>query len=145
MSSSAMLHGDKGHLRLEILGYENPHSKDFDDANWLEARLEVQAGPFSGSFKLALTTGELGSLYQQLAKANKTLSDRVDFTSMEETFSLKVEFSRTGAATLCGVTTPKGGQGNSLHYRFCSEPVTLEAAVSEFARLVERFPAKQSA
>ena len=145
MSNSVAIPGDNGHLKLEIVGYENPHSKDFDDANWLEARLEVKAEPFRGAIKLALTTDELESLHQQFAKAKRSLSDRADFMSMEDTFSLNVEFSRTGVATLCGVVTPEGGQGNSLHYRFCSDPVTLEAAVNEFARLIERFPAKQSA
>lgn len=145
MTHSATIRGDEGHLKLEILGYENPHSMDVDDANWLNARLESQAGPFNGSFKLALTAFELDFLYQQLAKAAKSLSQGFDFTSMEGNFSLRLEFSKTGTATLQGVVTPRENEGNALHFRFNSDPITLEATLRELGRLVEHFPAKQSA
>jgi len=142
MTYSATIRGDKGHLKLTVLKYENPNTKNVDDANWLDVRLESEAGPFRGSFKLALTAIELELLYQQLARATELLS--VDFTSMEGNFSLSIEFSRTGTAVLQGVVTPEESEGNALHYRFNSDPVTLEATLRELQQLVAHFPAKQS-
>ena len=63
---------------------------------------------------------------------------------MEGNFSLQIEFATTGTAVLQGRITPDESDGNALHYKFYSDPVTLETAVRELRKVVERFPAKRS-
>jgi hypothetical protein len=143
MGNTALIRAEKGHVGLEIAGYENPDANDRDDANWLAGILEVKAGPFCGSFPLALTTLELEDLRAQFTKATTSLVDEVDFATMEETFSIKVKFSRAGQASLWGVAAPKGGNENYLRYSFTSDPITLEAVTRELALLAALFPVKQ--
>ena len=144
MNNTALIRGDEGQLRLEILDYENTQAQTIHDANWLRVAVDVKAGPFSGSIGLALSAVELKTLYLELSRATETLTGSIDFTSMEGNLCLKVDFGRTGVVLMRGVVTPNEPEGNELHFQFHTDPAALEGAVQEFKRLAVQFPAKQS-
>ena len=144
MDNSVVFLGDKGKLRLDVLDYENKSAKAVDDANWLRAKLDVEAGPFTGTVSFGLTAVELDRLYQELAAATEALRGVVAFQNMEGNLSIQLEFQRTGTATLRGVITPYPAEANALHYEFRSDPISLEAAVKGLKRLVDHFPVKRA-
>lgn len=144
MDNSMVFHGDKGELRLQVLDYENTRAKIADDANWLRAKLDVKAGPFSGTISCGLTAIELNRLYQEISAATEALKDVVNFQSMEGNLSIQLEFQRTGTATLRGVITPYPAEANALHYEFHTDPISLEAAVQGLKRLVDHFPIRHA-
>ena len=143
MGNTALLQGDKGQIKLEVIDYENRQPKTIEDANWLRAILHIEAGPFSGSVNLALTTGELELLHEKIAASGVSLKDVVDFTSMEGNLQLKVEFDRTGVASVTGIVTPDQAGENAIQYGFHTDPITLERAAHEFGRLTNQFPVKR--
>jgi hypothetical protein len=59
MTETARIKGDDGEIKIQVIGYENPQAKDIDDRNWLRVRLEIKAGPFSGSTEIAMMTTEI--------------------------------------------------------------------------------------
>jgi hypothetical protein len=144
MANIVLIRGDKGQVKLEILGYENTQASTIDDSNWLRARIDVVAGPFSGSIVAGLTTVELDSLYQQLAVAVRSLTGNIDFSAMEGNLQIIVKFARTGEVLLQGFVTPDGAERNVLYYEFHTDPITLEVAVQELRRLVTQFPIQHS-
>jgi hypothetical protein len=144
VSNVAVLSGDKGQIRLEIIDYENRQAKTIEDANWLRASLHIDAGPFSGSITLGLTTIELEHLHQALAKSVVSLREAFDFVTIEGNLSLKVEFDRTGQVLVRGVVTPDESEENALRYGFHTDPITLERTAQALGRLTNQFPVKRS-
>jgi len=138
-----LMKGDKGLLRLEVLGYENAHAQHSDDANWLQARLEVAGGPFSGSIAIALTSNELSLLYQQLTEATQTLKGEFLFENMEGNWVMSLTFERTGTAIVRGKVTPYPAEENSLQYEFRTDGITLEGVVRDLHRMSAEFPIKR--
>jgi hypothetical protein len=144
MSESALIRGDAGELRLEILGYENPHATNVDDRNWLQARLEITGGPFSGSIELAITAFELAGLHQQLAEVTKSLIGSIRFETMESNWLLNLDFERTGTAVVSGMVIQNQAESNSLQYEFRTDGITLEGMVRDLGKMVAEFPVRQA-
>jgi hypothetical protein len=144
MDNVVIMKGDKGQLDIEILKYENPNARTIDDANWLLGRLSINAGPFSGSIALSMTTNELESLDKQLGMATKSLTGQIDFASLEGNLRIRVQFGSTGTAVVSGIVTPDEAHETALHFGFNADPTNLEACVQSIGRLLQQFPVKQS-
>lgn len=145
MGNTAVIRGDKGQIELEILDYENAQVTDIFDSNWLRARIDVVAGPFSGAIMAGLTTVELDSLYQQLAGAVESVAGGVKFETLEGELSIGIEFGQTGVARVqADVVAYDGEKKNALHCEFATDPITLEATVQGLQRLVTQFPIQHS-
>jgi hypothetical protein len=142
MSNTMIIQGDKGRVRLEVIKYENMLAKSIDDANWLQAKLDVMAGPFSGSITLALTSNELELLHRKLSNAIKLLTGNIEFATMEGNLRLQMTFERTGEVLVQGSVTQDEAEENVLQYYFLTDPITLEAVVRDLERLVRQFPVK---
>jgi hypothetical protein len=142
MSEAALLKGDNGGIKIEILGYENPNATNVDDSNWLPARLEATGGPFSSSIEIAITAAELAMLCRELTGVTKALTGNVRFETMEGNWTLNLDFERTGTAVVSGMITPSRAQDNSLHYEFRTDPITLEGLVRDLGKMATEFPVK---
>ncbi len=134
--------GEGGRITIEVLAYENPSAANQDDANWLATKLAVEAGPFSGSFKVAFTTHDFISLHDQLKKAAESLSGTVSFQNLEDDLSLNIEFDKRGRATVSGVAHPHGSQRVALHFRFETDQSVLNRTAQELGAVLRQFPVK---
>jgi TonB family protein len=114
MENYISITGEGGRIAIEVLAYENPSAANQDDANWLATKLAVEAGPFSGSFKVAFTTHDLISLHDQhrIRQARKSYCFRrgpsARFTASGARFSVRdrsVDPESHGSGTR-GRTTP---------------------------------------
>jgi hypothetical protein len=139
--NAATIRGDKGQLRLEIIGRENPRAQDLDDSNWLRASLEVKGGPFSGTIEFGITAAEIDGLYNELKSKISTLNGSIHFVTMEEDWVLDVVFERTGTVVVSGRVTTKRAQANSLHYEYRTDPITLESVVEDLRCITKSYPA----
>src|ERR1700753_2654430 len=117
MSHTASIIGQGGKISIEVLGYENLHAPNPDDANWLTTKLSVEVGPFVGSFRAALTIYDLMVLYERLEGALSSLSGQFSFQSTEDNLTLEAKFARDGNVELEGVVQPSSSYKAALHYR----------------------------
>ncbi|MES2222942.1 MAG: hypothetical protein V4587_18475 [Acidobacteriota bacterium] len=145
MTNTVLIRGDTGRISLEILGYENPMAKDISDLNWLRVKLDVVAGPFQGSVRVAVTTYELADFQQRLTGAVESVAGGVKFETLEGDLRVNIEFARTGVAGVqADVFAYDGGTRSSIHCEFETDPITLEATVQDLRRLAEQFPIQHS-
>src|SRR6516162_7258755 len=114
MDEAISIGGDGAKINFCVLGYENPSAQNTEDANWLEASLQITAGPFIGSINFSLTTHELISLYSQINNAVQSLQDNIDFETMDSNWSFHVKFETTGSAVAKGIVTAHPISGNAL-------------------------------
>jgi hypothetical protein len=142
MENHISVGGEQGRIAIEVLAYENPSAANQDDANWLATKLSVEAGPFSGSFKVAFTTHDLISLHDQIKKALESLSGTVSFQNLEDDLSLNIEFDKRGRASVSGVAHPHGSQRAALHFQFDTDQSVLSRTAQELGAVLRKFPVK---
>jgi hypothetical protein len=140
MQNQISIFGSQGRIVIEVLGYENPSAKNEDDANWLATSLRVEAGPFSGSFRLAFTTHDLTTLLDQIQNALGALTGTVSFQNLEDDVSLNIRFDSRGGATVSGAAHPHLSQGVALHFQFDSDQSILRNTARELEATLRRFP-----
>jgi hypothetical protein len=145
MSNTVTFAGNGGKLVIEVFGYEQqPAAPDPGggtwDANWLDANLFAEAGPFRGTFRLSLTTAELIGLCKDLEKSTDSLSGRVAFESLESDLELTISFGERGAVEIAGILRPGGWSPGVLHFQFQSDQSYLAKSVQDLKRLTQQFP-----
>lgn len=142
MSRSVTIGGHAGTIVLEIVGYENPTASNYDDANWLDAKLTAEIGPFAGTFAISLRTAELVGLCEDLEKAAGSLSGQFSFESMESDLALEGRFGRGGSVELTGVVRTAFQPGVALQYRLESDQSFLTQTVEDLKLVIREFPVR---
>jgi len=146
MPDQVTFFGESGcRISIEVTGYEREDTDNKDDANWLNATIAIEAGSFSGTFGVALTTHELIVLHDRLRAVLQSLSGNVVFRTTEEDLSLDFQFSRRGSVSISGVAQPHRSAAGSLHFRFESDQSCIGIAVRELAAVLRRFPVRPTA
>lgn len=143
MSNVVAFIGDGGKAEIEVRGYENPRAVDPDDANWLRASLNLEAGPFKGAFDLTMTTHDLVVLRERIEAQSKAATGKAEFETTEADLALTVEFSASGKVQILGVAQPSTCPGAALHFRFESSLDYLGNSLQQLADLISSFPIRQ--
>jgi len=86
--------GEPEYLEVRIHARSRPAATDYWDANWLEAEVEIVAGPWRGAYRAALRADEFGDFRRQLDH----LYDEIDapparFEAMEPWLRFEVKRS----------------------------------------------------
>lgn len=144
MNRTVTIAGHGGKIVIEVFGYENAGASNYDDANWLTAKLSVEIGAFAGSFRVGLRTPELEALYREMDAAVSSLSGGFSFESTEGDLKLDGRFGRGGSVELAGVVRPAFELGAALHYCFESDQSYLSRAVEDLKLLIREFPVKKA-
>jgi hypothetical protein len=139
---SVVFSGTEGRLSFEIFGYERPNASDEYDANWLNTRVLIDVGAFSGSFRASLTTYDFERLYAQLGEAVDRLSGRAEFQSAEGDVSFSVEFFARGHATVSGALKPESSEKDALTFSFETDQSSLSETVQQLGAAMRRLPVR---
>jgi hypothetical protein len=142
MSRRVTIAGHAGKIVLDVFGYENPTASDYDDANWLDAKLTADVGPFSGTFAIALRTTELVRLCSDLEPAVRSVSGHFSFESTETNLAIEGHFGHGGSVELTGAVRPPFEPRIALHFRLESDQSFLSRTVDELNLLINEFPVK---
>jgi len=134
--------GTEGRLSFELFGYERPNASDEYDANWLNTRVFIEVGAFSGRFRASLTTYDFERLYAQLREAVERLSGRIEFESAEGDVSFSVEFSARGHAIVSGVLKPEGSEKDALTFKLETDQSSLSETVQQLGVVVRKLPVR---
>ncbi|MEO8898461.1 MAG: hypothetical protein ABI352_07825 [Candidatus Dormibacter sp.] len=135
---------DGEHLRVEILGRENPNATDRDDGNWLRAMVHIASGPWKGSYSANLRSEEFVPLRIQLQRLyDDVTANLARFESMEPWLRFTVERSdRLGHVLVKGEARrePFFEQHNLLQFTLELDQSYLPVAVEGLAAVIEAFP-----
>ncbi len=139
---SVVFSGTEGRLSVQVFGYERSNAADEYDANWLNTRVLIEVGAFSGRFRASLTTYDFERLYAQLGEVVERLSGRVEFESAESDVSFSVEFSARGNAIMLGVLKPEGSEKDALTFKLEIDQSSLSETVQQLGAVVRKLPVR---
>jgi hypothetical protein len=129
------------HVRMELRGRLHPGATDFWDANWLDARVGVRAGAFSGTIRASLRTTDLAQWRDELRRLHESLSGQAALETMEGWISLRLTGDGRGHVAVDGVVEDEPGTGNRLSFALPALDQTDLPALLDALGAVERaFP-----
>jgi hypothetical protein len=143
VSSEVSIGGDGCRLRLTVDAYEFPDIEDFDDANWLVGKVELEAGvtgSFRASHRVTPRTDDLTLFRDELRPIVDTLSGEATLHHLEEQFGCTVSLTDGKGALTAFV-----GEhiGSTLRVEQCeTDQSYLAQTLRELDALLTEFPVR---
>ena len=139
------------HFRLSVVvdRYQFPHLHDYDDANWVVARVAAElrgASPFGGSMSVTLRTEELADFTHELRTVVDAGSGTATLDHMEEEVHVKIELANR-KGDIDGHIGGYLSQHALAELRFegiATDQTLLRPAVAEFEAIASAFPVRGS-
>lgn len=133
--------GASGKIVISVAGYERAAPLDPDDASWLSAEVEVQAGPFTGSYNAALTVQDLAAFAAELAPSLAKLAGRSTFAALEGWLHFTVDIGVRGNAKVFGTAVADNGGKAELAFEFESDQASLAETLRDLQSVIATYPA----
>jgi len=142
MSVKVEVAGQAAHVKIEVVGYENPAAENLSDANWLTCRVEVSVRGFEGHVDAAFTTQDFAAFGRSLRSAVADLKGEAVFETDEDALRLKVEFSSIGTVSITGVLREPDRPRTSLTFSFESDQTYMRRTVGTLDEVDHQFPVR---
>ncbi|MDN5942717.1 MAG: hypothetical protein L0H94_12605 [Nitrospira sp.] len=128
------------HLKVTVLRRCYLDCTDYDDGNWVDARVEIAAGGFRGRYRAYLRTEEFFGFQNEIAKLYYSLKGEACFDSMEDWLSIKVKGDGLGHMTADCKAMDEAGTGNTLCFELRFDQSDMPEILSGLAEIVDKFP-----
>lgn len=142
MSVEIEIRGHGGHLRVEVLGYENPSAQDLSDANWLSCDVLVEVSAFSGNISCSFSTQDFIQFRDELRELLANRSGIASFLTDEEHLGIRLEMEATGIVRIEGMAQIYDMPQATLSFSFESDGSFLTTALRDLEKLIKVFPVK---
>ena len=150
-SPSFRIGGDEyNYLQVEVLWRSHPQQYDFWDGNWLNTKISLQAGGFTGSYGASLRCDEFLHFFNSLTTVYTSLGTPVptrvaEFSAMEEQLQIVVRGDALGHFTAECVALDNLGVGNRLEFELAFDQTDIPAILSGLEAILREFPVRGSA
>ena len=125
---------------ITVLGREHPSAQDFDDGNWLVARVAVAAGAWSGECRASLRSEEFAALLAGVRELERTLRGEAAFAPLEPWLTLRLEGDGLGHVTVSGRADDDVAIGNKLHFHFELDQTYLGPLIKDLEAVMTEYP-----
>jgi hypothetical protein len=123
-----------------VIDRSHANAKDFWDGNWLNVRVLLAAGRFSGKLNGQLRADELASFYNELTNLYLTLSGQARFSTVEGWLSFEITGDGKGHLTFKGEIMDEPGIGNDLKFKFELNQSFIPEVLSSIEKVIKAFP-----
>jgi hypothetical protein len=131
---------ERAHLIVRPRRRRFPEATNYEDANWLEADVEIAAGAFSGSFVAELRTDELAYLRERLSALYENLLGRVRFEPTEPWLRMEIRGDGRGHFEAICRADDCPGIGNRLEFRLEFDQTELPGMLRDLDAVCAAFP-----
>ena len=143
MSLSFRLGGErKDFVEVHVLRREHPEATDYDDGNWLVARIGLDVGSFQGGYEASIRSVELEGFLHHVRRLHQDLRGEAKFTTMEEQLRLHLTADGRGHVSVSGTAQDAAGTGNRLEFHLEVDQTHLTPLVTQLERVLEEFPVR---
>lgn len=127
----------------------HPEQNDFWDGNWLDAKVSVQTGAFSGRYGASLRSDEFARFLDGLQQVYSSLGTSfptygAEFSSLEKQLSIAVSGDALGHFTAQCVAVDNFGVGNRLEFELTFDQTEIPAMIDGLEAIMEAFPVRGS-
>lgn len=127
-------------IKIDVLDRSDPNATDFYYGNWLNVKVAVEVGRFSGLVTGQLRAEELASLQADLEKLHRSLSGSVKFSTMENWMSFELMGDGKGHIACTGRVADEYGHGNRLNFYLSIDQTYLPEILNDLQRVNSTFP-----
>lgn len=127
-------------LSISVFGRESPDDTDYWDGNWLIAQVEVKTDKFTGLVSGTIRAEELQQLHTELQTLNKTLTDEVQYTTMEQWIGFRLRSIKSGSITLTGTLKDDLRNDNYLVFAINLDQTYLPKPLKALQQITTQFP-----
>ncbi len=127
-------------ILIDVTSRSYPDADDFDDGNWINAKVLVKAGSFSGAINGQLRANELTFFRDELTKLYRSLSGSAKFFTIEEWLLLEIVGDGKGHFALTGEIMDEVGLGNILKFKFDFDQTFIPKVLSDLEKVINAFP-----
>lgn len=141
---------EHNYLSVEVLARSLPQCHDFWDGNWLDTRIRVSAGVFTGHYSASLRCDEFASFLSGLRLASLSPGAEVPshvakFVALEEQLSIVIRGDALGHFVAQCVAVDGLGIGNRLEFELTFDQTDLPAMLNGLETITEAFPVRGNA
>ena len=132
------LKGNLGELNIRIIKRSNTDSRDYWDANWLEAEIKVNVLGFRALYGANLRIDDLQRFYENLLLFLDYKKNEIEFTTMEEGIYLKFTAEVNGEIKCEGIA--KNILGDNLIFKFDLDYTTMDIFNNQLKFILNSYP-----
>jgi hypothetical protein len=123
-----------------------PHDQchDYWDGNWIESRVDIRAGGFSGRFEASLRADEFETFMKELVALYESLRGEAKFSSLEEWLSIEVAGDGLGHFEARCQARDEAGIGNLLQFRLRFDQTETARIAAGLRSIIHAFPVRGS-
>ena len=132
--------GSSDYIMVKVLSRQYPGATEYNDANWLCSEVKVVAGGFKANVSGYLVADEFPPFRDGLEKLNKTLAGKVEYYTLEDWLSIKIEGDGKGHISLEAELLDKPGSDNRLTFSFELDQTFLPEIIRGLGQVISQYP-----
>lgn len=125
---------------VEFIARSIPEAKEFYDGNWLNVKVSIKAGDFSGVVHGQLRADELTRFRDELLVLYQSLSGCARFSTMEQWLSFEFIGDGMGHIAFNGEVMDQVGIGNTLKFNFDLDQTFIPEILYSLETIIKTFP-----
>jgi hypothetical protein len=121
---------------------EFPEATDYWDGNWIDSKVTLRVGGFTGAYDAQFRVDEFASFRDQLRPLYEALRGEARFESMETSLKILVTGDGLGHLAAECVACDQPGTGNRLSFELAFDQTELQVVLGDLEALLRVFPVK---
>jgi hypothetical protein len=129
-------------LKLKILKYAYPEAADEYDSNWLDAKVKIKAGAFSGEYRAYFQTSDFLFLKEKLTFLYHKLDGSFTFTTLEQQLQMNFVGDGLGHISIDCKAQDDAGNGNIFEFELCIDQTEIKNLFIQLDEIIKTFPVR---
>ena len=129
-------------LKVEVLNYLYPDKTDYWDANWLNTKIQIKVGAFSGNYFAQMQTIDFSGFEKELKRLYTDLNGVTQFYSIEDWLTLKFIGDGIGHFLVECLACDFPGTGNTLKFDLEIDQTYIPELLNQLGNILKKYPLK---
>ena len=134
------LKGGGDFLKIEVIGFAYPDTKDDWDRKWVKSKASLKAGGFTGQFACDLMTSDFQKFKEQLSELYEKMNGIAIFDTIEDQIKIKIKGDGIGHFEADCKVMDSAGIGNSLEFFLEFDQTYIPAIINQLENITRTFP-----
>lgn len=132
--------GGGNFIRIDLISLAHPNADIDWDRNWINSKVTVKAGGFSGQFECYLMTTDFERFKHELSRLYENLEGKALFTTIEGQVKINIKGDGLGHFEADCSVMDFAGTGNTLEFEINFDQTGIPEMVSQLNYITKTFP-----
>ena len=128
-------------IGIDVLGFEYATTENDWDRRWLQTKISLKAGAFSGSYRASMINSEFVILYNEFSNLYDNLHGEINFKCVEHHLKLEIKGDGIGHFHTKVVSNDNSYNGAELTFYLDFDQTFLPEILNSLERIIKIYPA----